>query len=589
MSQRRSSWTWVILGFLLLLLLFWGATQFLNRAVLGRKGSLGADNVLEVTLAGQVVERPGHLWGDRAVGALSVREVDNALRRAADDPRVSAVLLRVGPMSGGFAKAQEIRSAVHAFRDSGKPVVALLELGTLVDLYVASAANTLIQVPTGSFVLGLAARTQYYRELFDKLGIEFEAFATGPYKSAMNSYTKTGMSDEERAVVESLLDSIYGQVLEGIAEDRGVDRALVESTIDRGILPAEVAQQLGLVDELGFDDSLADALGAAGNLQRVNVRDYWSFAGPSSWAIGRPAIGLIHIDGLIMPGDVRANPFGGVISGGDTIARAIEQARTNDSVRAIVLRIDSPGGAVTASDIIWRAAMLAAQSMPVIVSMSDVAASGGYWIATAGTRVLADGATYTGSIGVTMGRYNLAGAYEKLGISNEVITRGDNAGLFIESRRLSLSERQAIETSIMETYRAFLRKVADARDLSIAEVERLAAGRVWTGQQALEVGLVDEIGGLRAALSAARRSAGIDARTEVDVRVYPRQRTMLERVSGLLAGVHAGGPHSLMAVEGDSLVQEFSALDRRVAFLRLMGSPSGRWALIEGPVPTPVR
>lgn len=588
MEQRRRSWTWVILGFFLLVLLFWWATQFLNRAVLGQRGSLGADNVLEVALVGQVVERPAYLWGDRAMGALSVREIDNALRRAAVDPRVSAAVLKVGPMLSGFAKAQEIRSAVRAFRDSGKPVMAMLELGTLVDLYVASAADTLIQIPTGSLVLGLAARTQYYRELLDTLGIEFETFATGPYKSAMNPYTKTGMSDEERAMLEGLLDSIYGQILDGIAEDRGIDRGAVEAAIDRGILPASVARELGLIDELGFDDSLSGAQRAAG-AQRVSVRDYWELTGPRSWNLGRPVIALVHVDGMILPGDVSNDPFGGAVAGGETIARAIRRARQNTSVRAIVVRIDSPGGAVTASDVIWREAALAAESMPVIVSMSDVAASGGYWIATAGTRVLADGATYTGSIGVTMGRYNLAGAYEKLGINNEAITRGDNAGIFLDSQALSLSEREVIEDSIAETYSSFVSKVAEARDMSVAEVELLAAGRVWTGRQALEVGLVDEIGGLRAALSAARRAAGIDAHTEVDVQLFPRQRTMIEQISGLLTGVRTGSPAVWTTDDISGGILEPAALARRMALLRLLGSVSAQWALIEGPVPAPVR
>ena len=588
MAQRRSSWTWLILGFLLLILLFWWATQFLNRAVLGQRGSLGTDNVLEVSLVGQVVERPAYLWGNRSVGPLSVREIDNALRRAADDPRVSAAVLRVGPMLGGFAKAQEIRSAVHAFRDSGKPVVAMLELGTLIDLYVASAADMLVQVPTGSFVLGLAARTQYYRELFDKLGIEFETFATGPYKSAMNPYTKTGMSDDERLVLESLLDSIYSQIVDGIAEDRGLDRETVQAAIDRGILPATAARELGLVDELSFHDSLAEVLGGDGDAQRVGVRDYWELAGPSAWSLGRPAIALVHVDGLILSGDVSNNPFGGAVAGGDRIAGAIRRARQSARVRAIIVRVDSPGGAVTASDVIWREVALAAESMPVIVSMSDVAASGGYWIATAGTRVLANGATYTGSIGVTMGRYNLAGAYDKLGIANDAVTRGANAGLFLDSQRLSPSVREVIEASIAETYRTFLEKVADARDLSLAEVERLAAGRVWTGQQALELGLVDEIGGLRAARSVARRAAGIDPRTEVNVQLYPRQRTMFEQISGLLTGASAAAAPIWTADDISGVILDPPALARRMAWLRLMSSGSARWALINGPVPAPV-
>ncbi len=588
MARRRSSWTWVILGFVLLVMLFWWTTQFLNRVVLGDRGSLGTDNVLEVSLVGEIVERPAYLWGNRSVGPLSVREIDSALRTAADDARVSAVVMRVGPMLGGFAKAQEIRSAVHAFRESGKPVVAVLELGSLIDLYVASAADTVIQIPTGTLILGLAARSQYYRELLDKLGVEFETFATGPYKSAMNPYTETGMSDEERTVLDSLLDSIYDQVLDAIADDRGLDRGAVAAAVDQGLLGAVAAQQAGLVDELGFHDHVADVLDI-NDAQRVGVREYWELAAPGGWSLGRPGIALVHIDGLILPGDVTDDAFGGAVAGGETIARAIRRARRNDSVQAIVLRVDSPGGAVTASDVIWREAALAAESMPVIVSMSDVAASGGYWIATAGTRVLADGATYTGSIGVTMGRYNLVGAYEKLGIANDAVTRGRNAGLFLDSQRLSAEQRVVIAESIDETYRAFLQKVADARNLGLEEVERLAAGRVWTGEQALEVGLVDEIGGLRAALSVARRSAGIDARTEVEVLLYPRQRTMLEQLNGLLVGAQAASRPIWRSDDVLGGIPDPAALARKVELLRLVGSAGGGWALIEGPVPAPLR
>jgi protease-4 len=573
---RRSPWFWLLFAFLVMIGLFWGATRLLNQLLLGDAASLSASNVLTVALAGPIVEQPGRLFGDEPVGPLSLREIDAALRRAAGDARITGVVLHVGPLLTGFAKAQEIRAAIHAVRESGKPIVARVEIGSLLDLYVASAADTVVQIPSGNYLLGLVSRRQYYRELLDTLGIEFEAFHTGPYKTAMSGYTATGMSAQEREAIETLLDDLYEQLVAGIAADRDLDPAAVRDAIDLGLVSAQTAVDLGLADRLAFDDEITDLVGPG---DPVTVREY-NAASSSTWSFGRPAIALVHVSGMIVPGSPGGSPFGGGVADGDRIAAALRAARADRAVRAVVLRIDSPGGAVTASDVIWQEVALTAEEMPVIISMSDVAASGGYWIATAGTRVLAMPGTYTGSIGVVMARFHLAGAYAKLGIGNALVKRGRNADIFIDSQPLSDEQRERLQSSVDSTYEIFLGKVAQARGMSRDEVERLAAGRVWTGQQALELGLIDELGGLRAALSVARREAGIDAGTDVVISVYPRQPGLFEQLRGLMATARASS-------QPPSSVTE--ALQGRVEWLRWLHASGYIWALSDQAVPAATR
>ena len=576
MTRRRPLF-WLLFAFLVMIVLFWGATRFLNQLLVGDSASLSSDNVLTVSLAGPIVEQPGRLFGDDPVGPLSLREIDTALRRAADDARVVGVVLRVGPLLTGFAKAQEIRSAIHAFRASGKPVVARVENGSLLDLYVAAAADTVVQVPSGNYLLGLVSRRQYYRELLDTIGIEFETFHTGPYKTAMSGYTATDMSAEERVAIEALLDSLYEQLVTDIAEDRQLDAAQVRDAIDLGLVSAQGAVELGIADRLAFDDEITNLVGAG---DRVTVREY-NGARSAPWTFGRTAIALVHVDGLIVPGSAGGSPLGGGrVAGGDRIAAALRAARADSAVRAVVLRVDSPGGAVTASDVIWREVALTAEEMPVIVSMSDVAASGGYWIATAGTRVLAMPGTYTGSIGVVMARFHLAGTYDKLGIGNAVVKRGRNADIFVDSQPLSGEQRERLQSSVDATYEIFLDRVAQARDLSRDEVERLAAGRVWTGQQALELGLIDEFGGLRAALSVARREAGLSPGTDVTITVYPRQPGLFDQLRGLMATAQSSGrPPSSVA----------EALQDRFEWLRWLRASGHVWALSDQALPAAAR
>jgi protease-4 len=540
MSTRRIGlWllTTLFFFFLAFTLVVWG----LNRMLVGGTPALGSGTILTVRLQGAIgeVAQQGPF-----VGPITVREIDEALRRAAGDDRVSAVFMEVGPLGGGYGKTQEIRAAVRRFRDSGKPVIALLEIGTNLDLYLAAAADTVYQVPTGQLILGMLVQQSFYRDLFDKLGVEFQAFTSGPYKTAFNSFTQRGLTDAQREMDESLLDSLYRQWIDDVAADRDLDTVSVEEAFDEGLVTARRAQQLGLVDELAYRDQIDERLaGVAGRSpRRLTVREYLRASQPVGFEnifLKDNVIALIHISGLMVPGDFPDSLFGANVAAGNTIAGYIREAREDAAVQAIVLRIDSGGGAVSAADVMGREIELAAQRKPVVVSMSDVAASGGYWVATKATRVFANRATYTGSIGVVSGRLSLTGAYELLGVNHGIIKRGENADMLSDSTVLRPEQVEVLQRNVDEIYSDFVAVVAEGRGMEPDAVDAVAQGRVWTGLQALDNGLVDDIGGLHEALVAARAAAGIGPQSSVAIRIYPPSRSLFEEFSRLFTSVAA--------------------------------------------------
>jgi len=585
MASRRIG-LWLLTTFLFFFLAFTLFVWGVNRMLVGGAPSLGSGTILTIRLQGAIGEIPRQ---GPFVGPLTVREIDDALRRAADDDRVAGVFLEVGPLGGGYGKAQEVRAALQRFRRSEKPVIALLEVATNLDLYVASAAETVYQIPTGQLILGMLVQRAFYRDLFDKIGVEFQAFTSGPYKSAFNAYTERQLTDSERAMDESLLDSLYRQWIDDVAADRGMETAAVEAAFDGGLLTARQAQSLGLIDELGYRDEIDDLFNdiAGRSPRKLNVREYLRAtqpAGLDNLFAQNNVIALIHVSGLMVPGDFPDSLFGANVAAGNTIARYIREAREDPAVRAIVLRIDSGGGAVTAADVMGRETELAAQRKPVVVSMSDVAASGGYWIASKATRVFANRATYTGSIGVVSGRLSLRGTYDMLGINHGIVKRGENADLLADATALRPEQAEIMQRNVEETYADFIEVVAAGRDMEPDAVDAVAQGRVWTGQQALDIGLIDEIGGLREALVAARAEAGIGAQSSMAIRVYPPQRTLFEEFSRLFTSVAM-----LRAiVPTPSVWLPPSAVDAWQR-LRALQAAGPVWTLMDAALPTPAR
>jgi protease-4 len=377
------------------------------------------------------------------------------------------------------------------------------------------------------------------RSTLEKLGITAEFEQIGPYKNAPDVYTRDTLSDAHRESLESIVDDLYERFVATLAEARGKSVEEVEDILDGGPFPARATLDLGLVDELLYADEIEKKLAPeGGSFHEVPTTGYrWEDDGLS--LVSRPKLALIYGVGMIAAGESVDDPFAGRIMGSDTLAQAFRSAREDDSTRAVVFRVDSPGGSDVASDVIWREAMLTMEKKPVIVSMSNVAASGGYWVATASNGIVAEPTTLTGSIGIYAGKFNVSGLYEKIGFNKERVTRGESADFWSDTRRFSEEERKRFRGILEAGYRRFLERVSQARDKEPDEVDAIAQGRVWTGAQALEVGLVDELGGLDRAVALAKEKAGIPADQKVALDVYPKKKSLFEVV---LSRMVSGAP-----------------------------------------------
>ena len=494
-------------------------------------GPASSDTYLDLTLS-EIPEQPagaefGSLFESRPA---SLRAVVEGLDRGASDPKVKAVRLRVSSLSdSGWGKVQELRDAIARFRKSGKPAYAHLEFCGNREYYLATACSKIYAVPTAILdVSGLAAEVTFFKGTLDKLGVEAQFEGVGKYKNAPNQFTETGFTEPHREQMEALLDSLFGQFVAAIAASRGKTVAQVKALIDDGPYDGARALQAGLVDELVYQDELDGRLKGA---ERVTASHYVR-SGRGFGFDGRPKLALIYAVGDIVPGESQSG-FGGDFVGSDTVARAIRQARTDSSVRAIVLRIDSPGGSGTASDVMWREVTLARKAKPVIMSMGDVAASGGYYLAMGGDAIVAQPGTITGSIGVFGGKISLRGLYDKLGLSKEIVTRGRNAALFSSYRAWTDEERKSFRRLMTTFYQEFVQKAAEGRGKTFDQIDAVAQGRVWTGAEAMKVGLVDRLGGLDVAIALAKERAKIGKDQEVSILVLPERKgffqTVLER------------------------------------------------------------
>ncbi len=469
------------------------------------------------------------------------------------DDEIAGIIFKIDNVSIGWATLQEIRSKLHEFRAAGKETVGYLEGGGNAEYLLAAAMDRVVLMPVGSLNLtGLRAEILFYKGLLDKLDIQADMLAMGKYKSGVEPYMREGMSDAFRESMTTLLDDLYTQLLNHIAESReGITAESASDLMDRGPFTAEEALQEKLVDALQYYDELLTVLKTAsededvqvmepGSERKRKVPDMNSFAGLMQlFSILNPPqrtqptsenqIALIYANGPILPSVESLLASMPVITP-DELKEAFEKARTDDSVQAVVLRIDSPGGSALASDLIWREVMLTQREKPVVVSMGDVAASGGYYIAMAAGTIVAHPSTLTGSIGVFGGKLNMKGFYNKVGLTKEIITYGQNSTLYSDYGGFTPTERERVEKMMKTIYADFVRKAAVGRDKSFDEIDEIAQGRVWTGQQAKTLGLVDELGGLDTALSIAKVQAGFSADDEVNLMVLPKQKPFFEQL-----------------------------------------------------------
>jgi len=465
---------------------------------------------------------------------------------------------------------QEIRDAVIDFKKSGKRISAYLEYAGEREYYLASAADRIYLMPTSSLdVTGVATYEVFLKGTLDKIGAQADFEKIGDYKTAPNQLTQTTFTPAHREMTESLTRDMYDQLVRGIAETRKKNVEEVRALIDQGPFLAEQALKAGLVDALAYEDQLDDQ-GAVSKSGTVEGERYGR-ARAASPPYGAPRVAVVYVTGVINSGNGGYDPLNGDVTGSTRLVKAIRMARADDLVRAIVVRIDSPGGSSIASDVIWRELTVTKNEKPerpVVASMSDLAASGGYYVAMAAPNIVAQPGTLTGSIGIYGGKFVTGGTYEKLGAHIEGVTIGRNAGLESPQRPFNESERQKLREQIGSFYKGFVEKVAAARKMPFARVDQLAQGRVWTGAQAQQHGLVDALGGLDRAIALAKDRAGIPADTQVEVVTYPPRRTLAEMLIEELTG--EGSDRQLEAMV--SLVGGMRTAERRA--LGLLTAPA---------------
>lgn len=473
---------------------------------------------------------------------VALRDVVAAIYRAAEDPRVAGLIARVQLTASPAAAVQELREAVVAFT-AAKPSLAWAETypGTL-SYYLASAFGEVWMQPAGSVgLIGFASNATFLRDALDKAGIEAQFVARGEYKSAANRFTEHGFTEAHREAVTRMLESLQEQVWEAVGKSRKLDAAALDALADRAPLLREDAVSSGLVDRIGFRDEAYDRIAEMVGVKDVSEDDapprlYVSrYAGaarsrltppvpPVPGRRTKPTVAVINVDGTIVDGrgGPQFLPFGASTVGSDTIAPALREAAADDSVSAIVLRVNSPGGSVTASETLWREVKRARKrGKPVVASMGAVAASGGYYIAAAADAIVASPATITGSIGVITGKLVIRDLLQRLGVGLDTVRTNANADAWSIETPFTPEQRAHREAEADLVYADFLERVADGRNLTTEAVDRVARGRVWTGADARERGLVDELGGFRTALRRAKVLAGLDEDADVRLVTFP--------------------------------------------------------------------
>ena len=501
----------------------------------GRTPQVASNSTLLLNVGGDLQEvEPSGVLGQFLEAPPTVRSVVDALRKASVDRRVTSVIIRPTNSAALWGKVQEVREAIVEFKKSKKPIIAYLEFGGDQSYYLASACDKVFLMPTASLDLtGIASYELFLRGTLDKVGVVPDSLHVGDYKTASNTFTEHTFTAAHREMAQSLNTDLYEQLIAGLADGRHRTPAEMRTLIDHGPYLPEDAVRAGLVDDLAYEDEIDDkvALGSGGGRTRMLKQQEYRAVGLNSLGLNRgPRIALIYAVGTITSGASSESPSGQVV-GSDTIVEYLRKARADNSIRAIVLRIDSPGGSAVASDIIWREIMLTRDQKPVIASMSDVAASGGYYIAMPAHAIVAQPATLTGSIGVVMIRFVIDGTLDKLGLNLETVKSGKYADLFSPVRPFTPDERKKVGELMQATYDSFVEKAAAGRNTTPERIDAIAQGRVWTGKQAKELGLVDELGGLDKALALAKERAKIAASSEVELVVFPPKKSLFDVVS----------------------------------------------------------
>jgi protease-4 len=526
-----------------------------------REPVVAGEKVLELDLTG---EFPEHIPDDAFARSLfdsrpKLREVVEALDRAARDDSVAGLIARTGAAANGMATVQELRDGITAFRETGKPTVAYAdtfgEFGpSNVSYYLATAFEQIFIQPSGDVGLsGLSYEVPFIAGTFDILGLEPRLDRRQEYKNAVNTFTETEFTPAHEEAMQALVDSQFGQLVAGIAEGRTLEPVDVRELFSRGPYFGSEALAAGLVDGLRYRDEvyefLREELGDG-----VTYTDFDRYVKNGRRGLGGDAtVAMIYGVGGVVRGESGYDPLGGMLMGADTVAEAFRAAIEDSAVDAILFRVDSPGGSYVASDTIWRETVRAREAgKPVVVSMGNLAASGGYFVSMAADRIVAQPGTITGSIGVYSGKILTGGLWSKLGVSWDAVESGPNAQMWSTLEDFDEHGWQRLQTSLDRVYDDFVTKVSEGRGLAETDVEQVARGRIWTGEAALERGLVDRLGGYPAALSEIRTLLALDDNATLRLQVFPRPKSTFELLVERFSQVGESGPEKLVRVALES-------------------------------------
>ncbi|XP_022737702.1 serine protease SPPA, chloroplastic-like isoform X2 [Durio zibethinus] len=539
--EKMSGWKSFVVKFKMLIAFPWERV---------RKGS-----VLTMKLRGQISDQ----LKSRFSSGLSLPQICENFVKAAYDPRISGVYLHIEPLNCGWGKVEEIRRHILNFKKSGKFIIAYIPACGEKEFYLACACEEIYAPSSAYFSLyGLTVQASFLGGVFEKIGIEPQVQRIGKYKSAGDQLTRKTMSEENCEMLTKLLDNIYGNWLDVVSSSKDV-----ENFINEGVYKVEKLKEEGFITNIHYDDEVISKLKERLGVQKdkkLHMVDYRKYSKVRKWTLGlaggRDQIAVIRASGSISRvQSPLSTPSSGIIA--EQIIEKIRSVRESKRYKAAIIRIDSPGGDALASDLMWREIRLLAASKPVIASMSDVAASGGYYMAMAAQTIVAENLTLTGSIGVVTGKFNLGNLYEKIGFNKEVISRGRYAELFAaEQRPLSLDEAELFAKSAQNAYKQFRDKAALSRSMPVEMMEEVAQGRVWAGKDAASRGLIDAIGGLSRAIAIAKHKTNIP---------QDRQVTLVElsRPSPTLPEILSGIGSSIVGVDRTlkELVQDLTFSD----------------------------
>ena len=503
-----------------------------------------ADNsILHLKLDRPILERSVEgpfgeivVFGGQSPG-MGLKELTDAIRRAAEDDRIQGIYMEPNFLYSGLAKLYELRSELESFKETGKFIIAFSEYYTESEYYLASVADEVYLPEEGMLEFnGFRAEYNFLKGTFDKLGIEVQVFKAGDYKSSVEPFTRTGMSEESREQTVALLESVYATYLDDVARTRGVAKEQLKLVADSMLATsAKNALKYSLITDTKYKDQVIEELK---ELTEIDSSENLKSIGPSSYLTstsslyhGSKKIAVVFANGEIDNGEGNRENIGS-----ESLSKQLRKLRTDDGIEAVVLRVNSPGGSSLASDVIWREVMKTSEVKPIIASLSDIAASGGYYMAMACDSIVAQPMTITGSIGAYSMHFSAKELLEdKVGITTEVVKTGPLSDIFTVARPFTDYEVQMFQKSANETYQTFISKAADGRDMTIDDIDAVASGRIWSGSQAKDNGLVDALGGLDTAVSLAAQAAGLED-GDYRVRYYPPQKSFWEQLISDLGG-----------------------------------------------------